>query len=171
MRELVEQLLVEQQVREDLRGAAASAALAGALLLNPIQGDAMATKPHTHAVKPATSNLVARVIAGEAASDGYEGMKAVACVIQNRGGNPLKVVKEPGQFSVISNPTVMNANYKKVKKIADKLAAQIGTLDDITGGAIYYMTKEKYDEKMAMKKSWVHNTTFIKQIGNHVFLK
>lgn len=170
MRRLIEQLLSEQRVREDLRGVATSAALAGALLLNPMSADAMATKPHSHQ-QAATSNLVARVIAGEAAGDGYEGMLAVACVIQNRGSNPLKVVKEPHQFTVISNPTVMDANYAKVKKTADKLAAQIGTLKDVTGGAKYYMTKEVYDEKMAMETSWVHNTEFIKQIGKHVFLK
>ena len=171
MRQLIEQLLSEQQVREDLRGVATSAALAGALLLNPMTASAMATKPHTHHQMKQDPNIVAKVIAGEAAGEGSEGMKAVACVIQNRGGDPKKVVKQKNQFSVIRHPEIMDANYAKSKKEADALASQIGKLDDITGGAIYYMTKEVYDKKMAKKRSWVHKTKFIKQIGKHVFLK
>ena len=114
---------------------------------------------------------MARVIAGEAAGEGYVGMKAVACVIQNRGGKPVQVVKKPHQFSAISDPKMMDRNYAKVKKEADELASQIGKLDDITGGAKYYLTKEVYDKKMKLSKSWVKNLTYIKQIGNHVFLK
>ena len=172
MKELIQTILDEQRMQEDLRGAAVSAALAGALLLNPMSADASAThKPKHHAVQKDESNLVAKVIAGESAGEGYTGMKAVACVIQNRGGKPIDVVKKPHQFSVISNHKVMNANYAKVKKDADELASQIGKLDDITDGATYYMTKEVYDTKMAMKQSWVKSKKYIKQIGNHVFLK
>ena len=177
MKTLIQTILDEQRVQEDLRGAAVSAALAGAMLLNPMTADAKTTKHHhhpkqtQHQVVDVDANLVAKVIAGEAAGEGYTGMKAVTCVIQNRGGKPKDVVKKPHQFSVISKPAVMKANYAKVKTEADELAAQIGKLDDITDGATYYMTKDVYDTKMAMEQSWVQNLTYIKQIGNHVFLK
>jgi len=172
MKELLEQLIRDQnQLTEIDWRRAAGGALIAANLLTAIPNVAQAAVPKHHHAQAEDKHIVAKVIAGEAAGEGYTGMKAVACVIQNRGGKPVHVVKKPHQFSAISDPKMMDRNYAKVKKEADELASQIGKLDDITGGAKYYLTKEVYDKKMALRQSWVKNLTYIKQIGNHVFLK
>jgi spore germination cell wall hydrolase CwlJ-like protein len=120
------------------------------------------------------SNIVAKVIAGEAAGEGELGMTAVACVIQNRmknGKTAEQIVKAPSQFSAMEEPAMMARNYRDVKEIADKLASQIGSLKDITGGETNYLTTELYNKKKNNPKSWASKMTVTKVIGKHTFLK
>lgn len=180
MRKLLEQIQQDQSQLTEInwRQLAGGTLLATNLLTGVPSVDAKATVPQKQYQVDKDSDIVAKVIAGEAAGEGYIGMKAVACVIQNRAGgsnrmyyDPIDIVTKPHQFSAYNDKNLMNRNYSKVKKEADELASQIGKLDDITDGATFYMTKEVYDKKMAMVKSWVHGKKFIKQIGDHVFLK
>ena len=126
----------------------------------------------------ADENIVAKVLAGEAGSAGEEGMKAVACVIQNRSGDAEDLVRKKYQFSSMVMPAMMEKNYKAVKAVADKLASEIGSLTDVTGGATNYVTKALYkkvldDPKWAktQKLDWVGKMVKTVEIGNHVFLK
>jgi len=153
------------------RTVAGKAALIGALLTgSPSVADA---KPNVQDVKQ-VDNTVAKVLAGEAAGEGERGMKAVACVVQNRmkGGKTAKqVVTARSQFSAYNDKALMDRNYKQVKSTADSIASQIGSLTDITGGATHYLTTALYNKKKNNKKSWVSKMTVTKVIGNHTFLK
>jgi len=126
-------------------------------------------------------DMVAMVIAGEAAGEGAKGMLAVACVVQNRmvGGKTAKsIVAAPAQFSAYADKALMKRNYKDVKDEADKLADQLGTLQDITGGATHYVAKWLYDKALASAEwakknnvTWIRNMDKTKVIGKHVFMK
>lgn len=127
-------------------------------------------------------DIVAKVIAGEAASEGEYGMRLVANVIQNRakamGINPRDIVLQRKQFSCLTFPDMMERNYKDVKEIADKLASQIGNLPDELDGAKNYVTKSLYrkvlkDPEWAKSKGldWILKMEPVKEYGNHVFLK
>jgi len=169
MKKLLEQLIETQNNLDELnwRKAAGGALLAASLLGVPSIAQAATPVKITQEEK---QNIVAKVIAGEAAGEGYMGMKAVACVIQNRKKDPIKVVTKPYQFSAYNDKALMNRNYAKVKKEADELASQIGKLDDITGGATHYVAKWLYDKKKDDPKSWISKMKVTKIIGNHVFM-
>lgn len=87
---------------------------------------------------------IASVIAAEAACQGKIGMQAVGAVIQNRAESrkisPDAVIKQRNQFYgwTASNRTRL---YAQVKNIADEIAQQVidGTLEDVTGGAEYFL--------------------------------
>lgn len=161
--------LLEKMQNEDWKSNVAAGLLAGTLATAT---PAMAASPDSsQSYSQSTSNIVAQVIAGEAAGEGYEGMYAVACVIQNRGGNPVSVVTKPKQFSAYDDKALMKRNYAKVKKTADEIASKIGNLKDVTGGADHYVTKTLYAKKKNDKRSWISRMKVTKVIGNHVFMK
>ena len=127
-------------------------------------------------------NILAKVIAGEAAGEGRKGMQAVANVIRNRAKSrnktPKEIVLQPYQFSVLVEPKIMDRNYKSVKKIADELASNIDNLPDIVSGAENYVAQWLYDKIKAdsewTKKNdleWVNKLNVVETIGEHVFLK
>lgn len=153
-------------------------ALGAAIGLSTLSG---AVSPNTDAptafadtVNAEANNTVAMVIAGEAAGEGYMGMKAVACVIQNRmkgGKTAEQVVTKRKQFSAYEDKELMKRNYAKVKKEADEIASQIGKLDDVTGGADHYVAQWLYDKKKDDKNHWISKMIVTKTIGKHVFMK
>jgi len=169
MKELLEHLIVKQSQLNELNfRQMAGGTLIAASLLGSAPSVVQAIPP-VKIVQEEEQNIVAKVIAGEAAGEGYIGMKAVACVIQNRGGNPIVVVKKPYQFSAYADKSLMNRNYRQVKKEADGLASQIGKLEDITGGATYYVTNNYYEKHK--NSGWVSKLKVTKVIGNHTFMK
>lgn len=123
------------------------------------------------------NNTVALVIAGEASGEGRAGMTAVACVIQNRmelyHKTAYQVVTQKKQFSVLSSPAIMRANYKHVKSWVDHLQKMLESktyIQDITGGATHYVTKSLYEKKKYNRKHWINRMAVTKIIGNHVFM-
>lgn len=113
--------------------------------------------------------IVAKVIAGEAAGEGYEGMYAVACVIQNRvemtGRTPKEVVMQKKQFASLNNPK-LTLLYIPIKPCADYLATRIGTLDDVTGGATCFENIKRFG-----KPCWAKRMIETCRIGRHVFYR
>ena len=169
MKELLEYIMTRRQTpieEYNFKRAFGTAALAGALLLNTPNVDA---KQQTSITQVKDRTIVAKVIAGEAAGEGYNGMYAVACVIQNRGGNPINIVKKPHQFSAIEDTNLMDRNYKQVKGTVDKLANEIGSLKDNTDGATNYVTNSYYAKHK--NRGWLGKLKVTKVIGNHTFLK
>lgn len=112
------------------------------------------------------TQVIAEVIAAEAAGEGETGMRAVACVIANRakaqGKTPFAIVTARNQFY---GYTAKNRHklYLWVKSVADKLAKEIMTLKDITNGALYF---RRPDEP---KFRWCKIETY--RYKNHIFYK
>lgn len=112
------------------------------------------------------TEIVARVIAAEAAGEGEIGLRAVACVIANRARaqhkTPYQIVTARNQFYGL---TAKNRKklYRQVKPIADRLAAEIMSLPDITGGALYFRTAQ---ERVF---PWCKIRTV--KIGKHIFYR
>lgn len=110
--------------------------------------------------------IVAEVIAAEACGEGEIGLRAVACIIANRakaqGKAPFAIVTARNQFY---GYTAKNRHklYLQVKPIVDKLAREIMTLKDITGGALYF---RRPDERLF---PWCKVETF--RWKNHIFYK
>lgn len=124
--------------------------------------------PLARGAEPEYSNqrIVAEVIAAEAGGESEIGMRAVACVIANRARaqhkTPYQIVTAKNQFYGL---TAKNREklYRQVKPIADKLAARIMSLPDITGGALYFRTAR---ERVF---PWCKIRTV--KIGKHIFYK
>lgn len=117
-------------------------------------------------------DVIASVIVLEAGGEGREGMKAVACVIQNRARarskSPYQIVTEPKQFSCLNGKTpsqvVCLAQCSPSWPYALRLAAIVlyGEIDDITHGADHYHAK-------SMRPYWAKSMGRTVVIGNHVF--
>lgn len=125
-------------------------------------------------------DIVARTIWGEARSEGFTGMAAVAGVIVNRVNNGhfgkgfIGVCQAPKQFSSWNKN---DPNYQKLLAVGDydlqfssalKIAsdAVTGKLYDYTYGAIYY-----YAVYMNPPPSWSIGMRTTVIIGQHRFLK
>ena len=114
------------------------------------------------------TQIIAEVIAAEAADQDEIGLRAVACVIANRakaqGVSPYAVVTARSQFY---GYTAKNRHklYLQVKPIVDRLARNIMNLKDITGGALYF---RRPDEKMFR---WTKKENFTVRYKNHLFYK
>lgn len=120
------------------------------------------------AMKNKIMTEVAKVLAAEGASEGEEGMRAIASTIMNRmagtNKNALDIVSQKNQYY---GYTAENKDklYKQVKDTADKVARDLveGKLKDNTGGAKYFLLpKEKV-------RSWHGDKTV--NIGKHTFYK
>ncbi|MGB0749716.1 MAG: cell wall hydrolase [Magnetospiraceae bacterium] len=124
-------------------------------------------------------DVVARTIWGEARSEGYDGMKAVANVIANRVASPswwgsgwVSVCQKDRQFSCwnVGDPnrprllavTAEDDRFAACLNIAS--AAVSGHLPDITGGATHYHADY-------VTPSWASSLTKTVQIGRHIFYK
>ncbi|MEK6897408.1 MAG: cell wall hydrolase [Nanoarchaeota archaeon] len=85
--------------------------------------------------------IIAEVIAAEAAGEGERGLRAVACVIANRARaqhkTPYQIVTAKNQFYGLTAKNRIKL-YHQVKLIADRLARDIMKLKDITDGALYF---------------------------------
>lgn len=150
----------------------ATGLVAGSLLGIP---NVSAAKPEVKVEQQIEENIVAIVLAGEAGGEGEIGMKAVACVIQNRmkksGKTAKQIVTARKQFSAYEDKALMKRNYAQVKEVADKIVSKIGSLEDITGGATNYVVKWLYEKKKDDPKHWISKMKITKIIGNHVFMK
>ena len=105
MQKLQEHISNDEQVKQMLdegwtQNVAAAGLAAGLAFGSPQGAEAKLQVP----VVQTQNNIVAKVIAGEAASEGEKGMYAVACVIQNRAKHksPTAVVTAPKQFCCLS---------------------------------------------------------------------
>lgn len=133
-------------------------------------------------------DTLARTLWGEARSEGYQGMQAVANVCINRyrlrqagAGYPsfgrvrasiAEICRAPWQFSCwnATDPNLprlrtvkaTDIHFRQALAIAER-AAQ-GILPDITGGADHYHTT-------AVRPDWSAGKTAIKQIGTHKFFR
>jgi len=105
-------------------------------------------------------------IIGEAVSEGYKGMYAVACVYKNRldKGMPL------GCYAM--NKKNLNSFVRQQGKRYEEIAKRIiweifiERKEDITEGATHYENVEKFGIPY-----WAKGMTKIKKIGCHTFYK
>ena len=111
-------------------------------------------------------SIVAAVIAAEAANQGPRGMKLVAYTIANRARQqhktPYQIVTARNQYYGYTAPH-RNRLYFSVKATADRLAADIMTARDDSGGAIYFRQPRE------PRYSWHKVETL--RYKNHIFYK
>jgi len=173
------QKLIERIEELKARDLVAAGLIGASAVITPVVPINAAEPQHqAELAKDKDPDIVAKVIAGEAASEGEEGMKGVACVIQRRSGvkgkgptyyDPINIVLAKGQFDAVKHPEMMERNYAEVKDIADALASKIGSLVDNTDGATHFVTSE-YHEKNK-DHGWLKNMEVTKTIGKLVFMK
>lgn len=117
----------------------------------------------------AQDNPVALTIAGEAGGEGYRGMYAVACVIQNRAIRTHKDPKEVvmagfyGRTSKMARRSYI-AHQAAILKLVNLL--EKGLLKDITGGATHFDNVELFGYP-----KWTKRMTKTCKIGHHTFFK
>lgn len=131
-------------------------------------------------------DTVARTLWGEARGEGELGIEAVACVIANRvaiaakGRGPKmfgdgtfeRACHVPYQFScwLPSDPNLAKLQSVGPDDKAFRLCLDIaeeavsGKLQDVTGGATHYHTKQ-------IKPAWAAGKAPCATIGNHLFYK
>lgn len=124
-------------------------------------------------------DIMARTIWGEARGDGYDGMVAVANVINNRakiggwwGNSIVAVCLADKQFSAwnIGDPNlqkmldvdISDPFFKKAVEIATGVLS--GSIGDNTDGATHYHT-------LALKPNWADSSKVVAEIGNHKFYR
>lgn len=122
-------------------------------------------------------DLLVKTVWGEARSEGYAGMRAVAEVVVNRALHPKAwpnevkdVVKENYQFSCWN---ANDPNFKKLSSVSSAdpryQVAQKAVLDAIkqpllAEGATHYHTVD-------IRPDWVGSMRLVKQIGRHKFYR
>lgn len=116
---------------------------------------------------------VASTIAGEAGGEGYKGMYAVACVIQNRSRlynmSLEKVVSK--QFYGKDTPYAKKIfNLKKEEILGIVKLLESGQLKDITGGATHFENVERFGMPKYISKNPKRWKVTCK-IGHHTFFK
>lgn len=127
-------------------------------------------------------DTIARTLWGEARNQGERGMRAVACVIQNRVRNPawwgkdwIGVCRRKWQFScwnatdpnlkLLLKVTRQTKAFKQALLIAEE--AVDGMLVDITGGADHYLNPKAVTKMPA----WSLNREPVRVIGAHHFYR
>ena len=122
----------------------------------------------------AESNLpVCLTIAGEAGGEGYKGMYAVACVINNRAKIQRKTFNQVVATQFYGKDTkyariALQTQKKTILAIVDKL--EKGLIEDITGGATHFENVERFGMPQYIKKNpkrWVVTC----KIKHHTFFK
>jgi spore germination cell wall hydrolase CwlJ-like protein len=113
------------------------------------------------------SEQMGLTLAGEAGGEGYLGMYAVACVIQNRAKkshlSTSKVIK--GGFYGRTSKGARKA-FSAQKKAILGLVSQVGSLKDITNGATHFENVEYFGYP-----SWTKSMIKTCKIGRHTFFK
>jgi N-acetylmuramoyl-L-alanine amidase len=113
------------------------------------------------------SNLLGRVITGEARGEVYTGQVAIGGVIMNRTRDPRfpstipEVIYQPGAFTAVDDGQISMEPVQSCLKAAND--ALNGW--DPSGGAIYY-----YNPATATNK-WIWSRPVIKVIGKHKFCR
>ena len=109
--------------------------------------------------------LLARLINGEARGEPYIGQVAVGAVIMNRVKDPsfpntiAGVIYQPWAFTAVNDGQINLEPDQTAYQAADD--ALNGW--DPTYGSVYY-----YNPATATSK-WIWSTTYVTQIGNHIF--
>ena len=115
------------------------------------------------------TNLLARLINGEARGESYTGQVAVGAVVLNRVESPdfpntiSGVIYQKGQFSCVTD-----GNFNKaIKKDSTVYKAAKDAMNgvDPTNGALFF-----YNPKTA-KSKWLFSLETVTTIGNHRFAK
>jgi hypothetical protein len=133
-----------------------------------------------------TQKLLAATLVGEAGTESYNGMKAVANVIKNRakidfegrGTTIKKQILSPYQFSMWDSHTVKGKPISYVEDIykvrkhdklpdAIKIAKNIESITDNTGGSTHYYTGKTPDWAKSKVATFIEFDT----IGAHTFGK
>nr|WP_242833176.1 spore cortex-lytic enzyme [Desulfosporosinus acidiphilus] len=113
------------------------------------------------------TNLLARVVNGEARGESYSGQVAVAAVVLNRVADPVfpntiaGVIYQPGAFTSVSDGQINLT--PSASAISAAKEAESGV--DPTGGALYFFNPAKTTNKFL----WSQPETT--QIGNQIFAK
>lgn len=113
------------------------------------------------------TDLLARVINGEARGEVYQGQVAVGAVILNRVKSPKfpntisAVIYQKGQFSCVTDGQINKAIDKN--STVYKAAKEAISGADPTNGALYF-----YNPKTA-KSQWLFSLKTLATIGNHRF--
>lgn len=114
------------------------------------------------------TDLLARLIQGEAGTEPYLGKVAIGAVVMNRLDSPLfpktipGVIFEPDAFESVSNGLIW-----RVSPAADSYRASYDALSgwDPTGGALFFFNPAK------PVSWWIWTRPPITRIGNHLFLR
>ncbi len=113
------------------------------------------------------TDLLARLINGEARGETYEGQVAVGAVVLNRVKSPKfpntisGVIYQKGQFSCVTDGQ-FNKPIDKESTVY-KAAKEAMSGADPSNGALYF-----YNPKTA-KSKWLFSLKTVKTIGSHVF--
>lgn len=113
------------------------------------------------------TQLLARLVNGEARGESYQGQVAVAAVVLNRVKSPLfpntiaGVIYQKGQFSCVTDGQINKAISKDSTVYKAAKEAMSGV--DPTNGALYF-----YNPKTA-KSKWLFSLKTVATIGSHRF--
>lgn len=109
--------------------------------------------------------LLAKVIHAEARGESYTGQVAIAAVVLNRvedsrfPNTVAGVIYQPWAFTAVNDGQInLEPNARAYQAADDALNGW-----DPTYGSVYY-----YNPKTATS-SWIRTTTYVTQIGNHIF--
>jgi hypothetical protein len=126
-------------------------------------------------ILPDQQQALAENLYFEARGEGYNGMVAVANVVNNRVKDPnfpkthLEVIYQPKQFSWTNGrePLVIDdeKSWNTALIIANK--ALNNELPDLSKGARFYANVKNVDTK---RHKWVKNYVVLTKIGNHTFM-
>lgn len=130
------------------------------------------TTLNLHACSIDDADIIAITILGEVASDGIEGMNAVACVIQQRAIErkltPARVCLQPKQFSSLNKGLDFSLLNTKEASYAIKLARILRDSIELdrsfVGFANHYCT-------LKARPYWARGKKPVKIRGNHKFYK
>ena len=113
-----------------------------------------------------------RVLVGEAAGEGAEGMRRVARVIHTRAKERRlsvdDVVRQPKQFSAYDRTDLDAFILKQPKPVVDAAYEAMQLAEQDGPWANHYLTRELYESPQA--PSWSKKMKVIDRFGNHVFL-
>lgn len=117
-------------------------------------------------------DAIAAVLMGEARGEGADGMRAVAEVIRNRGGDPLMTILRKGQFSCLNHTTIEELISKMRWKLGWRNAVAIAWtliqspchVGNHTHGATHYARSDN-------TPAWALRMKRVAKIGNHTFYK
>lgn len=117
-------------------------------------------------VLASADDIVAEVIAAEACSEGFDGMKAVANTIANRSKHqsktPYQIVTAKNQYYGYTNKN-RHKIYLSCKSEADYLSVHLMELSDLTDGAEFFLLPGEPVRKWHGKKTVT--------IGKHTFYR
>lgn len=114
-----------------------------------------------------------RVLVGEAAGEGAEGMRRVARVIHTRAKERRlsvdDVVRQPKQFSAYDRKDLDAFILKQPRQVVDAAYEAMQLAEQDGPWATNYVTRQLYDSPG--RPSWIGKMKVIDRYGNHVFMR